>query len=462
MNPIKLADIATWVGGTLLGPADLNIHGFALDSRNPESGSLFLAIKGERVDGHDFAEKAIMNGACAVLCERHLPAHVPQILVPDLVAALASMAGHFRSEFHGPVVGITGSVGKTTTKEFIAACLSPLGQVVTPEGNRNTEYTAPLLWAEVNPTTKAVVVEMGMRGSGQIRHLASFSRPNIALITSIGHSHANMVGGRQGIAEAKAELFETLSAGDIAITAEVEFLSFLKTRSSAPVLTYGLSGDNLESEVIEYQLDRDLTATVTWRVGAEKVTGKILAPGKHLAENAAGALLVAREAGVSLTQAADAIQATNLPKGRMERVTKGGITWILDLYNAAPDSTKAALNTVQQLATDGTPVFLVLGEMRELGEYTQASHEEIGAMVAKIEPQILMVLDAPNSALRPTRWIVEKAIEGGLESNRVLSASSHEEIRAKLAQIQEKEAIVLVKGSRAVELEKALPEDVQS
>ncbi|HEY0867714.1 MAG TPA: UDP-N-acetylmuramoyl-tripeptide--D-alanyl-D-alanine ligase, partial [Fimbriimonas sp.] len=209
MKPLTLADVAAYVDGTLHhAEPEAEVTGFATDSREVDPGDLFLAIRGANVDGHDFARKATNEGAVATLAERDVPG--PHILVDDVVQALARLARHYRDSFLGPVVGITGSAGKTTTKEFAAAALSPLGPVLKSEGNRNTEFTSPLVWTELTPDHRAAVIEMGMRGFGQIAHLASFSQPTIGVITNIGYSHGEMVGGREGIAKAKGELLDAL------------------------------------------------------------------------------------------------------------------------------------------------------------------------------------------------------------------------------------------------------------
>ena len=164
MSPISVQDLAAIVGGTPHSTSSTLVTGFATDNREVKPGDLFIAIKGAKVDGHDFASDAIQRGAAAVISER--PIAGPHILVDSVVAALARVGAHFREKFRGPVVGITGSAGKTTTKEFLASALQPLGKIIKTEGNRNTEYTAPLLWPEVNADIAAVVVEMAMRGFG--------------------------------------------------------------------------------------------------------------------------------------------------------------------------------------------------------------------------------------------------------------------------------------------------------
>lgn len=195
------SELAGRLQSELFASAKIVVTGFATDNREVKPGDAFLAIAGARVDGHDFVEQALAAGASLAVVER--PVDGPHIHVDNLVQALARLGASFRDSFSGPVVGITGSAGKTTTKELVASALSPLGEILKTEGNRNTEFTAPLLWPQIEPETAAVVVEMSMRGFGHIAHLAAFSRPTVGIVTNIGHSHLETVGNRDGIARAK-------------------------------------------------------------------------------------------------------------------------------------------------------------------------------------------------------------------------------------------------------------------
>ncbi len=242
MRPTSVMELAKLLGGVAHGIApDLNAIGWATDSRAVNPGDIFLAIKGANFDGHDHVTEAQDRGAVASVVERAVKeAH---IAVTNLPVALARMASAYRDRFAGPVIGVTGSAGKTMTKEFIAAAVSPLGPVLKTEGNRNTEYTAPLLWTELTPDHKVVVVEMGMRGFGHIGHLAKFSRPTIGVVTNIGVSHMELVGDRKGIAKAKGEMLRGLPLeGKAVLWHEDEFLSALEAETKAPVQTlYGCS-----------------------------------------------------------------------------------------------------------------------------------------------------------------------------------------------------------------------------
>jgi UDP-N-acetylmuramoyl-tripeptide--D-alanyl-D-alanine ligase len=443
--PISTADFARRAKGTLHGVAEnAEITGFALDNREVRQGDLFVAIKGSRVDGHDFATTAIAQGAVAALCERQIEG--PHVLVPSVVQALADYASSVREGFSGPVIAITGSAGKTTTKEFTAAALSPLGDVLKSEGNRNSEFSSPLVWAELTPQHKAVVIEMGMRGFGQIRHLASFTKPTIGVVTNIGYSHVELVGSREGVASAKSELLEALPADGLAvILAEDEFLPQLRSASGAPVKTFGFS-TAADCRVSNYKVQgwRSSEVMVYFQGQAAKIV--LPAIGRHIAVNAACAVLVACASGVELSQAAEAIAKAKLPPMRMEIIENNGVTILLDTYNASPTSVIAALETLSDVPVEGQRV-AVIGDMRELGAHAEEGHREVGAALARLRYQRVLVIG------QDAHWIAEEARENGLAN--ITQVNRLEDISAFLKSLSKGDA-VLVKGSRALELERAL------
>jgi UDP-N-acetylmuramoyl-tripeptide--D-alanyl-D-alanine ligase len=455
MKPIPLSELARRFEGTLHGEGAPVSH-FATDSREVQPGSLFVAITGGRVDGHSFVEEVRSKGAVASLVER--PVEGPHILVSNVVDALANLGRSYRREFVGPVVGITGSAGKTTTKEMVAAALSPLGLVLATVGNRNTEFTAPLLWSESNTGKfRAAVIEMGMRGFGQIAHLASFSFPQIGLITNIGWSHLELVGDRKGIARAKAELLEALPKDGLAIAPhEDDFVALLRSQAACEVATFGFSGD-ATARVTDYLPLPDWRARARVTLGGESVEVE-LPGGKHLALNAAAALLASRRAGVKLSEAAEALRTMKMPPMRNDMRKFGNQIWVLDMYNSAPNSARSSLEMVHERAGD-RPIVAVLGEMRELGSESLSQHRELGRLCAELGVKILIGIDSeatrsdPGAEL-PARAMVEAA--AGIEAH---YAADHAAARQLLESIPGN-AIVLVKGSRAVALEKVVPAEV--
>jgi UDP-N-acetylmuramoyl-tripeptide--D-alanyl-D-alanine ligase len=445
VKPLLLEELAQIIGGKGVDVQGKTVSGFALDSRHAKPGDLFLAIRGANVDGHDFVEQALAGGAVATLAEREVPG--PYILVSNLVNAIAKMALHFRSQFHGPVIAITGSVGKTTTKEFVARALSPMGKIAQTTGNRNTEYTAPLLWPELTGDEKAVVVEMGMRGFGQIRHLASFAKPTMGLITNVGHSHLEVVGSRQGIAEAKAELFECLPADGRAFAfSGDDYLGFLRAQAPCPVDTFGFhSGD---AYVPTYKPVSWTESRVTVDVRGARVDLKLPIAGRHLALNAAAALLVADACEVNLERAAEALEHVRIPEMRMQVIDRDGVTIVLDAYNAAPASFLGALETLAELPCEGDRM-VVMGEMKELGTATEIAHAEVGKAIANSKVRRACFF---GEATEPAR---RECITVGIPESNLIQAVDIDQVRDFVNEAQKGDAI-LIKGSRAMELERAL------
>lgn len=416
---------------------DAVISGFATDSNSVKPGDLFIAIRGARVDGHDFVPQTFAAGATAALVER--PVEGPHLLVANVVDALAAFGRSFRDEFAGPVIGLTGSAGKTTTKEFLAAALSALGPVVKTQGNRNTEYTSPLLWAEVEPETKAVVVEVAMRGFGQIAHLAKVSQPTVGLITNIGYSHLLQVGSRSGIARAKGELLEALPVdAPCLLPADDDYLDELKTiAGNRPVLTFGFA-EGADCRVEAYRSEGLDHAEIEGTCRGEAWTLTLPAAGRHLASNAAAAILAAQVVGVPAAVAAKGLETAELPPMRMEMRELNGATILLDAYNAAPPSVLAALETLLESPVAGRRL-AVLGAMRELGDATESAHRAVGSMAGKLDDVIFV---------GETADLMRKAAGKG-------EAGDLDAVRAFLGRVQEGD-VILIKGSRALELEKAL------
>jgi len=444
MKPISAKNLAERMGGTYHGEPT-RIQGFATDHREVKPGDAFLAIKGARVDGHDFADQAMAAGALLVVSEKEL--NVPHVRVENLVAALSSLALSFRIAFDGPVVGITGSAGKTMTKEFVAAALSPLGPIKKTDGNRNTEYTAPLLWPEVTTGDAAVVVELSMRGMGQIAHLAEFCRPTHSLITNIGWAHLEQVGSRAAIAQAKGEILEALPQDGVAVLwKDDEFFDSLKARAwPRSTITFGY-GEGCDCRIIGYEavswqscLVRGFYLNLPWEAELPVV-------GRHLALNAAAAIAVAASVGISPQEASGELFGAEIPPMRMEIRDYNGALILLDTYNASVPGTLGAIETLSEMPCDGKRR-AVLGEMRELGAFETEAHEMVGKTLL-------------NSKIDEVCFIGEPMVKTTAEMFRASGkpftlAANIEEVRAFVAASQPGDT-VLIKGSRALELERAL------
>lgn len=441
----SLLDLARRLNADPQVPGDAMIHGFATDSNAVREGDLFLAFKGARVDGHDFAVQAREKGAVAALVER--PVEAPYLLVPNVIEALAAMARSYREAFAGPVVGVTGSAGKTSTKEFVAAALSPLGAVLKSEGNRNSEYTSPLVWAEVTPNHSSAVIEMAMRGFGQIRHLASFAEPTVGIVTNIGFSHLEQVGTREGIANAKGELLEALPEGGLGIVwHEDDYADILRTKAPK-VCTFGFS-EAADCRITRYDVIDWTTCAVSGEVDGQAWEARLPAVGRHMALNAAAAVLAATACGVHPAAAAAALSMATLPPMRMEVVERNGASILLDTYNAAPPSVLAAIQTLAEMPVTGRRR-AVIGEMRELGEHQEEAHRAVGQKLVEQGIQEAIFFGTPTVYAR------QAALDAGASPEAFLQANSIEDIRAFLDRSETGDA-VLIKGSRALELERAL------
>ncbi|MGV3616713.1 MAG: UDP-N-acetylmuramoyl-tripeptide--D-alanyl-D-alanine ligase [Fimbriimonas sp.] len=441
----SLLDLARRLKADPQVPGDAAVTGFATDSNSVKEGDLFLAFKGTRVDGHAFARQAREQGAVAALVER--PVDAPYLLVPDVIEALAEMARSFRTTFGGPVVGVTGSAGKTTTKEFVAAALSPLGPVLKSAGNRNSEYTSPLVWTELEPAHSAAVIEMAMRGFGQIRHLASFSLPTVGIVTNIGYSHLEYVESREGIANAKGELLEALPEGGLGIVwHEDEYVDILRPKASR-VCSFGFSAE-ADCRITRYDVIDWTSCAVSGEVDGQAWEARLPAVGRHIALDAAAAVLAAWACGVHPAAAGAALSLATLPPMRMEVVERNGASILLDTYNAAPPSVLAAIQTLAEMPVTGRRR-AVIGEMRELGEHREEAHRSVGRMLVEQGIQEAIFLGEPTVFAR------EAALEAGASDVAFLQAKSIEDVREFLNRSEPGDA-VLVKGSRALELERAL------
>lgn len=449
MRPISLEEFARLCGGELRADGAELIRGFATDSREVAPGDLFVAIRGARVDGHDFASEARERGAVAVLAERDLPG--PIIRVPNVIEALARFASARREGHRGPVIGITGSNGKTATKEFTAAALSPRYRVLKSPGNRNTEITSPLLWASWEPEVEVVVTELAMRGRGQIAHLCRFTRPTHGIVTMIGTAHIETVGSREGIAEAKAELLDALPADGVALLwAEDDFFGTLKARSPKNCLSFGFS-ESADARITGYRALDWQRCLVRGRIGGRAFEITLATIGRHQALNATAALLMATCLGVPLEEAVRGVEGARMPPQRMERRERGGAVVLLDTYNASPDSTVAALRTLGELPATGRKL-VVLGDMRELGPFSELGHRRVGAAVAEVMPDAVCLFG------HEVEWVRDEAIRRGLPEGRFAPlARSLSEVRSFLAGVRPGD-VVLVKASRALGLERALEE----
>ena len=392
MIPLSLAQIATITGGQLHGEADSVVANtvvtgeVVIDSRRAGPGGLFAAVAGERSDGHDFAAAAVAAGAVAVLATRPVPA--PAVLVADVPAALAALARYVVGSLPAArIAGITGSSGKTSTKDLAAQLAERLGPTIAPAGSFNNELGLPLTVLRADSSTRYLVLELSARGPGHIAYLCGIAPPRYGAVLNVGHAHAGEFGGLDQVARAKGELVEALPADGVAIlNADDPRVLAMAARTAARVVTFGVEAPQASVRAVDVRLDGlgRPSFTLLTPDGPAPVTLRL--HGAHNVPNALAAAALARELGLGLADTADALcAAVARSRWRMEVHRRAdGVTVINDAYNANPESVRAALEALRHLAAGGRG-FAVLGHMAELGDTSQASHEAIGEFAAQAE-----------------------------------------------------------------------------
>ena len=381
---------ASEIGGEVVGP-DVEFDGAAIDSRQVRGGELFVPIVAER-DGHDFVAAALDAGAVAYLTSEG-PAPGRQataVAVPDTGAALADLGRAARGRLPDRVVGVTGSVGKTSTKDLLGAVMRAHGPSAVSEKSFNNELGLPLTLVNAPPEAQAAVLEMGARGPGHIRWLCAIARPTIGIVTNVSMSHTEFLGSIDGVAEAKSELVEALPAhGTAVLNAGDERVAAMATRTAAAVLTFGVDvGDVRATAVsVDAELRPSFTLATPW--GAASMT--LEARGAHQAANAAAAAAAALVLGVPLEAVVAAMASAALSPLRMEVLrTAGGVVVLNDAYNANPASTEAALKALAATPATGRRV-AILGPMLELGERSDAEHRRIAEVAHSLGIELVAV-----------------------------------------------------------------------
>lgn len=372
---MRLDAIAMWARGQLHG-ADAEITGVAIDTRRLRPGDLFVAIKGERVDGHDYLADAAARGAVAALVSHQVDSPLPQVLVHDTTLALGDLASAVRAQRNARVVGITGSNGKTTVKTLVAAILSRHGRTHVSGGNHNNEIGLPLTLLAMPADTEYAVLEMGAGKPGDIAYLAAIARPDIGLVNLIAPAHLERMGSVEGVAETKGALYQALPADGVAIiNADDAFASFFGGLAGARrVIRFALDqAADVGAEILEQRLDGSRFVLDTPQGKAEV---SLSLPGRHNVANALAAAAVALALEVPLATIVAGLEQADAVAGRLQRETlPQGWTLIDDSYNANPSSTAAAIAT---LALAPGERWLVLGDMGELGGDARALHAQVG------------------------------------------------------------------------------------
>ena len=384
----RASDVAAATGGVLRGP-DVELSGAGFDSRSLRRNDLFVALIAER-DGHDFIGDAVSAGAGAALVSRSIEAaNVPLVVVPDTSTALLDLASWARSTLDATVVGITGSVGKTSTKDLVAAAVGASRRVAANERSFNNDQGLPVTVLGAPDDTEVLVLEMGMRGPGEIARLCAVGRPEVGVVTSVAAAHTARLGGLDGVARAKAELVAALPAtGTAVLNADDALVAAMAGATAARVITFG-SASTADVRIDELTLDDRARARFTARTPWGAVPVRLAVAGAHMASNAAAALAVAGTVGADLEPAADALGRAELSAMRMQVVSAvaGGVV-LNDAYNANPTSMAAALDALAAMAADRRVA--VLGEMAELDD-PAAAHLAVAARAGELGIELVAV-----------------------------------------------------------------------
>ncbi len=452
MIPMTLPEIAAVVRGTVHDDAGRTVTGPAfIDSRVAEQDGLFAALAGERVDGHEYAATAVEAGAAAVLASR--PVGLPAVVVDDVVAALAALARHVVAALPDlTVIGLTGSQGKTSTKDLLAQVLARAGRTVATFGSFNNELGMPLTALRADATTRYLVLEMGARGVGHIRELCEVAPPHVGLVLNVGKAHVGEFGSQEAIAQAKGELVEAVVPGGTAVlNADDPLVSAMASRTREAVLTFG------EAATSDVRIE-GLTTDAMTRASFDLVTADSRARvslrglGEHQAGNAAAAAAAAVALGLRLGDVARWLsEADNVSRWRMEVHERAdGVTVLNDAYNANPDSMRAALKSLAEIgrARPGARTVAVLGEMRELGASATQEHDTVGRLAVRLDIHQLVVVGEPA---RPIH--LGACLEGSWGGESVYVDDND----AALAWLREHLSagdVVLLKASRAAALER--------
>ena len=388
MTPIDASTLARHAGGEIAaGRGDACAHSVSTDTRSIAAGSVFFALRGERFDANDFAAQAIAAGASIVVVERWTgadPGHAAVVRVPDSLAALQRFAAWYRRQRELPVVGITGSNGKTSTKDFTAAVLGRAYSVCATRGNLNNHIGVPLSVLSLEESHGAAVFEMGMNHAGEIAPLCEIAKPNLGIITNIGTAHIEFLGSRESIAEEKGSLARALPEdGVLFLPVGCDFHDYFKRRTKARVVTVGNGRGLIRAENLRQDEGRShFTLVIDGKPSAEV---ELPVTGRHMVTNALLAAGTGWFLGMAPEEIAAGLSATVLTSGRLRRYVAGGVVVFDDTYNANPESMAAAIDTLAEtpLPQAGSRRFAVLGRMGELGPHAAEAHLKVGRLAAE-------------------------------------------------------------------------------
>ncbi|MBQ7739789.1 MAG: UDP-N-acetylmuramoyl-tripeptide--D-alanyl-D-alanine ligase [Eubacterium sp.] len=446
MKELLLKDIIKAINAKCDNEKDIVITGVSTDTRTIKQGDLFIALVGEKFDGHSYIDVAVKNGAAAVVCSRSVEADVPVLIVEDTLKALQGIAEYYLTTLDVKVVGVTGSNGKTTTRDMTAAVLSTKYKVYSTAKNFNNEIGLPKSVLELDDSYDIAVLEMGMNHFGEISSLTKVAKPDVAIITNIGKAHIGNLGSQENILKAKLEILEGLKKdGVLVLNGDDKFLFGAYTEGIKKHFV-GVSADNLELRAVNIKSTEDKTEFSVVYDG-KKYDGSIPVLGVHNVLDSLLAIYTGLRFGVDIDSAFRALGGYKSVGMRCESEAIGGITLVKDYYNSSPDSSRVALQTLGDFAK-GKRKIALLGEMLELGDYSKAEHENLGKMCVKNEIDYAFFIGADFDSFK----------KGMPENSQAFSDNQREKmIKAvcdyyKNGNIKEGDA-VLIKGSRGMKME---------
>ena len=451
---LSVREVVEAVNGKLVkGRGDDRFAGIAIDSRTIRPGDLFIAIVGKRLDGHAFVSEARAKGAAGALVstlngEDSTDGHVAAVMVEDTTKALQNLAKWHRRRFRCPIIAVTGSNGKTTTKDLTWSILSVKYQTLRSEGSKNNHIGLPLTLLKLDQNTEAAVVELGTSAFGEIGDLVSICSPDIGCITNIGPAHLQFFGNIANVAQAKAELLEGMRDGaPVILNADDEWFEWLRGRAKGPVVTFGVyrPADFMAEDV------RVENGSVTFRLIANPLGSRryVRMPfaGAHNVYNALAAAAIASQVGIGTSEIKEGLAKATLPAMRYEMTMISGVTVINDAYNANPVSTMSALSSFCEMSISGKRIF-VCGDMLELGHYGRQAHRQVGQFIRSQPIDYVIAL----GSLSPE--VVKAAFGDDLRGERWACCGSVEEVVSVLKEVAAPGDAVLIKGSRANGMER--------
>jgi UDP-N-acetylmuramoyl-tripeptide--D-alanyl-D-alanine ligase len=452
MNRLSILQIVDLADAKLeSGNGEVSVDKISTDSRTLKRGELFVALRGENFDGHKFVESAAKAGAAGAIVDLgwkgKVSAKFAVIRAKDTLVAYQNLAANYRRSLPLKVLAITGSNGKTSTKDFAASALAKKFRVTKTQGNFNNHVGLPQTILEATSEDEVAVWEIGMNHPGEVGLLAKIASPDAAIITNVGIAHIEFMGSRQAIAEEKGALAEAIGPqGTVILNGDDAFSKDIATRARARVVFAGTQDGTVRATDIHQTSDG---TEFTILEGAHRCRAQLPVPGLHMVQNALLAVAAGRAFGVSLEECAAGLVSAPLTKARLQIKEINGVQFLDDSYNANPDSMKAALRTLVELDADGRRI-AVLGEMRELGKESERGHEEVGETAAALRIDQLI-------AIGETGAIIALAAEkAGLEKS--VAVGSTTEAAQLLTEIAEQGDLVLIKGSRLARTERVIEE----